>query len=192
MKRRTSLGLLALMSLSMQTVAANGSADLLRVLRSGGHVILMRHAVTVPGIGDPAGFELGQCVTQRNLSEAGRTDATRIGERFRQERIPVAAVLSSRWCRCLDTAKLAFGRVEPAQMLDSMFLDEADARQRKLVDVRAYLKASKRAGNIVMVTHDVNIQALVGGHMSPGEMAVAAVEPNGALRMIGRLSLTDR
>jgi broad specificity phosphatase PhoE len=191
MLRRTCLGLLILM-MCTQTVAANGSADLLRVLRSGGHVILMRHAVTVPGIGDPAGFELGQCATQRNLSEAGRTDATRIGERFRQERIPVAVVLSSRWCRCLDTARLAFGHVEPAQMLDSMFLDEADARQRKLLDVRSYLKSAKGAGNIVMVTHDVNIQALVGGHMSPGEMAVAAVGPNGALRMIGSLSLTDR
>ncbi|MET0855622.1 MAG: histidine phosphatase family protein [Telluria sp.] len=178
--------------MSTQTVAANGSADLVRVLRSGGHVILMRHAVTVPGIGDPAGFELGQCATQRNLSQAGRADAAKIGERFRQERIPVAAVLSSRWCRCLDTARVAFGRAEPAPMLDSMFLDEADARQRKLLDVRAYLKSSGGAGNIVMVTHDVNIQALGGGHMRPGEMAVAAVGPNGALRMIGTLSLTNR
>jgi broad specificity phosphatase PhoE len=191
MKRRTCLGLLML-TMSTQALAAGGSADLLRALRSGGHVILMRHAVTVSGIGDPAGFELGQCATQRNLSAAGRTDATKIGERFRQERIPVAAVLSSRWCRCLDTARLAFGRVEPAPMLDSMFLDEADAGQRKLLDVRAYLKSSRGAGNIVMVTHDVNIQALVGGRMSPGEMAVAAVEPSGALRMIGSLSLTDR
>ncbi len=191
MKRRIYLGLLILM-MSSQTVAANASADLLRALRSGGHVILMRHAMTVPGIGDPAGFALGQCATQRNLSQAGRTDATRIGERFRQEDIAVAAVLSSRWCRCLDTAQLAFGRVEPAPMLDSMFVDEAGARDRKLAEVRAYLKSAKRAGNIVMVTHDVNIQALVGGHMSPGEMAVAAVEPNGALRMVGRLSLTDR
>jgi broad specificity phosphatase PhoE len=191
MQRRTYLGLLILI-MSTQTVVAAGSADLLRVLRSGGHVILMRHAMTVPGIGDPSGFALGQCATQRNLSQAGRADATKIGERFRQERIPVAAVLSSRWCRCLDTAKLAFGRVEPASMLDSMFLDEADARDRKLGDVRAYLKSARGAGNVVMVTHDVNIQALVGGHMSPGEMAVAAVEPNGALRMIGRFSLTDR
>jgi broad specificity phosphatase PhoE len=191
MQRRTYLGLLILI-MSTQTVVAAGSADLLRFLRSGGHVILMRHAMTVPGIGDPSGFALGQCATQRNLSQAGRADATKIGERFRQERIPVAAVLSSRWCRCLDTAKLAFGRVEPAPMLDSMFLDEADARDRKLGDVRAYLKSARGAGNVVMVTHDVNIQALVGGHMSPGEMAVAAVEPNGALRMIGRFSLTDR
>jgi broad specificity phosphatase PhoE len=191
MQRRTYLGLLILI-MSTQTVVAAGSADLLRFLRSGGHVILMRHAMTVPGIGDPSGFALGQCATQRNLSQAGRADATKIGERFRQERIPVAAVLSSRWCRCLDTAKLAFGRVEPASMLDSMFLDEADARDRKLGDVRAYLKSARGAGNVVMVTHDVNIQALVGGHMSPGEMAVAAVEPNGALRMIGRFSLTDR
>ncbi|MES2758508.1 MAG: histidine phosphatase family protein [Pseudomonadota bacterium] len=180
-----------LMGLSTRDVAANGSAELWRPLRRGGHVILMRHASTEPGIGDPAGFVLGQCATQRNLSESGRMDARHIGEQFGRNAIPVATVLSSRWCRCLDTARLAFGRAEPAPMLDSMFLDQADARQRKLVDVRRYLGSAMGAGNIVMVTHDVNIQALVGRSLRPGEMAVAAVEANGALRVIGTLSVAQ-
>lgn len=191
MKRRSCLSLLILMGVPTRVMAANGSAELWRLLRQGGHVILMRHAMTVAGIGDPPGFELGQCATQRNLSEAGRLDATHIGERFRKNAIPVAIVLSSRWCRCLDTARLAFGRAEPAPMLDSMFLDEADAKKRKLRDVRAYLGSAKGAGNIVMVSHDVNIQALVGRHMRPGEMAVAAVEADGALRVVGTLSVAD-
>lgn len=192
MKRRSWFGWLTLMAVPAWVVAADGSADLWRFLRRGGHVILMRHARTVAGIGDPAGFELGQCATQRNLSEAGRMDAMHIGERFRKSGIPVATVLSSRWCRCLDTARLAFGRAEPAPMLDSMFRDAADARQRKLRDVRAYLGSAKGsatdAGNIVMVTHDVNIQALVGRYMRQGEMVVAAVEADGVLRVIGGLA----
>ena len=187
MKRRSCFGLLALMGVPTLAVAANGSAELWRLLHRGGHVILMRHAMTVPGIGDPAGFDLAQCATQRNLSEAGRTDAVQTGEQFRKNGIPVATVLSSRWCRCLDTARLAFGRAEPAPMLDSMFLDQTDAKQRKLRDVRAYLGAVSGAGNIVMVTHDVNIQALVGRSMRPGEMVVAAVEADGALRVAGTL-----
>ncbi|MDB5920548.1 MAG: histidine phosphatase family protein [Massilia sp.] len=185
MQRRACFGWLTLMAVPTWAVAADGSAQLWRLLRRGGHVILMRHAMTVAGIGDPAGFELGQCATQRNLSEAGRMDAMQLGERFRNNGIPVAIVLSSRWCRCLDTARLAFGRAEPSPMLDSMFRDEADARQRKLLDVRAYLGSAMGAGNIVMVTHDVNLQALVGRYMRQGEMAVAAVEADGALRVIG-------
>ena len=187
MKRRSCFGLLTLMGVPMLAVAANGSAQLWPLLRRGGHVILMRHARTVAGIGDPAGFELEQCATQRNLSEAGRMDAMHIGEQFRKNGIPVATVLSSRWCRCLDTARLAFGRAEPAPMLDSMVLDQAEAQQRKLVEVRAYLGSIKGAGNIVMVTHDVNIQALVGRSMRQGEMAVAAVEADGILRVVGTL-----
>ena len=96
------------------------SADAIwSLLQSGRNVILMRHAATVPGIGDPPGFKPGQCSTQRNLSDAGRAQARRIGAAFRQHGVPLGAVLSSSWCRCIDTAQLAFGRVQPAAMLDS-------------------------------------------------------------------------
>jgi phosphohistidine phosphatase SixA len=197
MKRRTCVGWLILMAVPTWAPAADGNAELLRRLRRGGQVILMRHARTVAGIGDPEGFSLEQCATQRNLSDPGRKDAVHIGQWFRKNGVPVGAVLSSRWCRCLDTARLAFGRAEPAPMLDSMFSDGADARQRKLVDVRAYLGSGVisgigiGAGNIVMVTHDVNIQALVGRYLSPGEIAVAAVEADGALRVIGSLPVAS-
>ena len=163
------------------------SADVWRLLRGGGHVILMRHAATVPGIGDPPGFALAQCSTQRNLSQAGRADARKIGQALQAHGIPLAAVLSSRWCRCLDTARLAFGRVEPAPMLDSMFRDAADAGAQKVRQVRAYLGMLKAAGNTVLVTHDVNIRALVGQSVAQGEMVVAAVEPGGALRVVALL-----
>src|SRR5215475_1556473 len=83
------------------------------LLRAGGQVIMLRHAGTIGTVGDPPGFQVEDCSTQRNLTEAGREQARKIGEAFRAREIPIARVLSSPWCRCLDTARLAFGRVEP-------------------------------------------------------------------------------
>src|SRR5690606_8860558 len=77
-------------------------ARLLASLRSGGNIVLIRHAATEPGIGDPADFREDDCSTQRNLSEAGRDDARRMGEALRAAGVPIAAVRSSRWCRCLE------------------------------------------------------------------------------------------
>jgi hypothetical protein len=97
---------------------ANADELLWAALKEGGHVILIRHATTDPGTGDPPGFKLGDCSTQRNLSEAGRIEARRIGDAFAQRSIPVGEVRSSRWCRCLETARIAFGSVQPWAMLD--------------------------------------------------------------------------
>jgi phosphohistidine phosphatase SixA len=191
MKRRTCLGLLALLSCQRGFAAQQDGAALWRLLQGGAYVVLLRHAATVPGIGDPPGFKLGQCATQRNLSASGRKDAEQIGEAFRRHAVPVAAVLSSRWCRCTDTARLAFGRVEPASMLDSMFTDEAAARQRKLDATRAYLAGYKSVGNLLLVTHDVNIRALVGEYASQGEMIVALAQPDGTLKAVGRLPIAQ-
>lgn len=152
-------------------------------LRRGGYVILMRHAATLPGIGDPPGFRLGACASQRNLSQAGRDQAIRIGAAWRRHAVPIGAVLSSRWCRCLDTARLAFRRVEPSPMIDSMFPDEEAARERKLAQLRNYLAQYKETGNLVLVTHDVNIRALVGKYVEPGEFVIARRSPDGALRV---------
>jgi phosphohistidine phosphatase SixA len=153
------------------------------LLQRGGYVILMRHAATVPGIGDPPGFKLGVCSTQRNLSQAGRADATRIGAAFCKHAVPVGPVLSSRWCRCVDTARLAFGRVELSEMVDSMFQDDDAARERKLAQLRAYLAQYKDPGNLVLVTHDVNIRALVGKYVEQGDIVIATRSPDGTLRI---------
>ena len=153
------------------------------LLQRGGYVILMRHAATVPGIGDPPGFKLAACATQRNLSQAGRDDAARIGAAFRKHAVPVGPVLSSRWCRCLDTARLAFGRVEPSLMIDSMFEDDDAARERKLAQLRTYLAGYQDRGNLVLVTHDVNIRALVGKYVEQGDVVIAARSRDGALRI---------
>lgn len=161
-------------------------SDLWQRLHEGGYVLLIRHAATDPGIGDPPGFRLAVCSTQRNLSEQGRVDARAIGAALRNRGIPLGPVLSSRWCRCLDTARLAFGRVEEAPMLDSMFKDSEAAGRAKVREVLARAGAFTGKTNLVLVTHDVNIRALVNEYVSQGEIVVARPGP-GRLEVVGKL-----
>jgi len=106
---------LVLLSMLVLAAPSRAAADdtLWELLRGGGQVVLMRHAVTTPGVGDPSGFRLDDCATQRNLTDAGRDDARRVGAAFRTRGAPVGRVLSSPWCRCLETARLAFGGTSP-------------------------------------------------------------------------------
>ncbi|SEO53323.1 Phosphohistidine phosphatase SixA [Duganella sp. CF517] len=189
MLRRSFMGILALLGARPASAADTDSAALWRRLREGGYVVLMRHAATVPGVGDPENFKLGACATQRNLSDRGREDARRVGAAFREREVPVSEVLSSRWCRCVDTAQLAFGRVRPEAMVDSMFNDDDAARQNKVRALRAYLSAHKAPGNLVLVTHDINIRVLVGESLAQGEMVVALAQPDGTLKSAGVLPL---
>lgn len=155
-------------------------------LRGGGQVVLIRHTSTVAGLGDPPGFRLDDCATQRNLSDAGRAEARRIGAAFRRHGIPVDRVLSSRWCRCLETARLAFDRVEPWPALDSFF----DDRGREPDQTRAALALMAeplRGGNLILVTHQVNITALTRIVPATGELIVLTPQPGGNVRIAGRL-----
>ncbi len=170
---------------------ASGRADeaLWGQLRAGNHVILVRHASTEPGLGDPPGFRLGDCSTQRNLSEAGRAEARRIGARMRAERVPIARVYTSPWCRCRESATLAFERAEDWDPLSSIFdVPHLEAEYTESVRKRilAY-SVRKPGGNVVMVTHNVNIAALTKLSVQTGEMVI--VRPDGccALKTVGRL-----
>lgn len=149
--------------------------DFWALLRAGGCVVLMRHAQTVAGIGDPPGFRLGDCSTQRNLSEAGREQAQRVGQAFAREGIRVDDVRSSAWCRCTDTADLAFGRHTVWAPVNSFFRDNSGPEQTQAVlrDV-AKLQAPR---NLVLVTHQVNISSLTGEYPAMGEIFIA--RPNG-------------
>lgn len=187
--RRSLLACLALLCTPWSFAAAPSDDALWQTLKAGKHVIIIRHASTAPGKGDPPNFKLGDCSTQRNLSDSGRADAGRLGAAFRQHAIPVGEVLSSRWCRASDTAQLAFGRVEPAPMLDSSGADDEAARQRKLAALRAHIAAYRGSGNLVLVTHETNIRELTGENLSQGELLVAAPKADGSLSVVGRIGL---
>ena len=169
--------------------AAAEQADPWQRLAAGGHVIVMRHALA-PGTGDPADFALGDCATQRNLSAAGREQARRIGAALREQGVRVDAVMSSRWCRCTETAALlGFQPPRPAAMLDSFFRDRstADAQTRATRALAAGW--SRDGGNLVLVTHQVNITALTGVYPASGEMVVLAPGEAGAIEVLGSIAV---
>lgn len=156
--------------------------------RDTGYVVMIRHA-EAPGTGDPANFRLGDCSTQRNLSGAGRAQAVRVGGEFRRRNIPVARVLSSQWCRCLDTARLLnLGKVEPFAALNSFFANQR-TESRQTEEVRSFIINNRSTqGAIIMVTHQVNITALTGIVPQSGESVVLRANQQGKVELVGRIS----
>jgi broad specificity phosphatase PhoE len=167
---------------------ARASEELWALLKAGGQVVLIRHTITTPGVGDPTGMRLDDCRTQRNLSDEGRADARRIGEALRARAVPVARVLSSPWCRCLETARLAFGaEAEPWTPLGNLF-GRPERRAEQVAAMRARVGEPVTGGNLVLVSHGSTISALTG--VSPGTGEMVIVTPGGAGRftVAGRLT----
>jgi phosphohistidine phosphatase SixA len=179
-------GIIALTLLLLAPTGVAADEALWDLLGAGGRVVLMRHATTTPGVGDPPGFRPGDCPTQRNLTEAGRDEARRVGAAFRSRGIPIGRVLSSRWCRCLETARLAFGHVEPWEPLDSVFEDRAREPERTSA-VRRMAGEHPVDGNLVLMTHGANILALTGVNPAPGEFVVLIPEGGGRFNVAGRV-----
>lgn len=150
------------------TPLASDHEPAVQALRQGGCVLLLRHARTEPGVGDPPGFRLGECSTQRNLSEAGREDARAVGRWFAAAGLRPQAVRSSAWCRCIDTAQLAFGASVPWPPLDSTF-DSPSLSPSATQALRDALAGIPPRRFEVWVTHQVNITALTGEVPAMGE-----------------------
>ena len=156
-------------------------------LRAGGHVALMRHADAPGGTGDPAGFKLDDCATQRNLSAKGRADAAAIGARLKAEEIAFAKILSSPWCRCVDTAHLMdMGQVETEPTFSNIVVlsDQAES----LTDgARTLIAGWNGPGTLLAVTHGANIRALTGISPASGEIVVVAIGAGGSIDPVGRI-----
>lgn len=158
---------------------ADPNATLAARLRSGGVVIAFRHALA-PGTFDPPGFVLEDCSTQRNLDETGRVQSQRIGQWFREHRLEPAQVRSSPWCRCLDTARLAFGSgaVTPWAALGSP-LGTAELAYPENQALLRKAAAQRRAlgGFEVWVTHLFVLQDLVGQSLGSAEALLLRGDP---------------
>lgn len=151
------------------------------------YVVLLRHALA-PGTGDPANFQLDDCSTQRNLSDEGRAQAQQIGQAFRDRGVDVRQVLSSHWCRCLETAVLIdLGEVQPYPPLNSFFSDRSTADAQTAEAKQFILTEGETPGIIVMVTHQVNITGITGIIPRSGEAVVVQVEDE-ALTQIGQFT----
>lgn len=167
-------------------VSAAEEASLWRALASKGHVALMRHAIA-PGAGDPPQFVIGDCARQRNLSEAGRKQARRIGVRFRKNGIEAARIFSSQWCRCLETARLlGLGAVTELPVLNSFF-QSPERRDRQTRTLDAWLGGQNLDGPVVLVTHQVNITALTGIYPASGEIVVVRRSEDGTISAVGSI-----
>ena len=153
-----------------------------------GAVILLRHAIA-PGVGDPANFRLGDCSTQRNLDAAGQAQASKLGRRMRIDGVNVRKLVSSQWCRTLETARLAFPamKVNESPVFNSFFAQqERNATQTALAIQE--LNRWRGSGVLLVVTHQVNITALTGVVPDSGEAVV--VQPTGkGLQVLWRLAL---
>jgi phosphohistidine phosphatase SixA len=155
-----------------EVARAGDAADAWRALRAGGHVALMRHADAPGGVGDPPGFRVEACATQRNLSDKGRADAEKIGSRLKGEGITFEKILSSPWCRCIDTAKLLnLGMVETEATFGNVVVLK-DQRQTLTAGAHTLIARWTARGNLLVVTHGANVQALAGVWLSSGEIVV--------------------
>jgi len=171
-----------------ETAVAADAADAWKALRAGGHVALMRHADAPGGVGDPPGFRIDDCATQRNLSEKGRADAEKIGSRLKGEGIAFEKILSSPWCRCIDTAKLLnLGTVETEATFGNVVVLK-DQRETLTAGARALVARWTARGNLLVVTHGANIQALTGVWLASGEIVVVKGGSDRA-EPVGRLLL---
>jgi phosphohistidine phosphatase SixA len=179
---------IALALLVWLPTTATASEALWALLKDGGQVVLLRHTITTPGVGDPDGFRVEDCASQRNLTEQGREDARRLGAAFRDRGVPVGRVLSSRFCRCLETGGLAFGKAEAYPPLDNLFHDRGRESERAGA-IRALAGQRPEGGNLILVTHGININAAVGLQPAPGEMIVVTPQGNGRYEVRGRIPL---
>jgi broad specificity phosphatase PhoE len=156
-------------------------------LRQGLAVALIRHAIA-PGLGDPPGFRIGDCTTQRNLSQEGRDQARRIGEFFLEKGVKETSVYSSQWCRCLETARLlALGPVKELPALNSFFEDRS-TEESQTKQLRKFIMSLPADKPVIMVTHQVNITALTGIVPSSGEIIILQLTKDGQGKVLVRFT----
>ena len=159
--------------------------NIVEILKKGGNIIFIRHAIA-PGNGDPSNFDILDCSTQRNLSKDGELQALKIGNFFKKNEIKITKVLSSEWCRCKDTAKIAFGNYETKNFLNS-FYDErfSKNKDRQILDFQKFIRNWNKTGNLVFVTHYVVISEILDLATSSGEVVIT----DNNLKFLGSLEI---
>jgi len=168
------ISLIISLSLSLFTSQLNASDQAWEIAQEGNKIILIRHSLA-PGGGDPAGFRIKDCKTQRNLNKNGINQSKRIGKLFKKNKVPIDQVLSSQWCRCKDTAKYAFESYKEFPALNSTFQSPYNKNEGKqLKELYKYVKKWNGEGkNLVLITHYSIITAVTNAVPSSGEIVIA-------------------
>jgi broad specificity phosphatase PhoE len=181
----------AVLALSAWPSPAPAQADAWQLLRQAGLAVFMRHseAPGSGGFGDPAGFRLEDCATQRNLSNAGRAHARRTGEALRGHGVMFDRVLTSPWCRCKETASLVVGAEAEVFAPLSNLVGRGEHRDEQVKALKAFLAGLDGRTRVLLVTHGIVIHALTGIQPAQGEMIVVRPGPGGAPEIAGRLKV---
>ncbi len=160
--------------------------DTLQGTNPKGYVLLMRHTLA-PGVGDPENFRVGDCSTQRNLSQEGRQDARDVGSWLQRRNVKIFRLESSRWCRAKETAELlGIGRVNLNRNLDSLFEDSDPLKSIQTTKIRnKIVKHRQTNGLLVLVGHFVNISALTGIGVESGEGVLVRANAKGEIKVMG-------
>jgi phosphohistidine phosphatase SixA len=189
--KRTLMSASLLLVVCAAAAVASDADDLTRMVKSGGHVLMIRHAYA-PGTGDPENFKIGDCSTQRNLDDRGRAQARNIGRWFRSRGIDNARVFSSQWCRCLETAELlGLGPVSELSALNSFFDRPQDA-EPNLAALRRFLAKQPVDGELILlITHFVTISGITSENVSSGEGVVVRLTGTGDVDVLGRLDFEN-
>ena len=167
------------------SIKADSNKDLLKQLTEGGKLIFIRHAYA-PGSGDPDNFNLNDCSTQRNLSDRGKKQAEHIGSIFRENKIEIDEVYSSEWCRCKETAEIAFTNFTTKNFLNSFYSSNyAKNKTKQIKDLMKFVKKNDFEKNIIFVTHYVLISEVLDYAPSSGEIIVSDKDFN----MIGSIKI---
>ena len=154
-------------------IKADNEIQVLENLKKGGNLIFIRHAYA-PGGGDPDDFDINNCLTQRNLSNTGREQSKKIGNFFKKNEIPIDQVISSEWCRCKETAKIAFEKFEIKNFLNSFFSEKfAKNKSSQIKDLKEYVNNWNSNKNLVLVTHYVVISEALNYAPDSGEIVIS-------------------
>ena len=177
---------LVLFPLILFSTSGRTEPDAWNLWKQPGVHAIMRHA-SAPGFGDPEGFTLSDCKTQRNLSTAGREEARVLGKAIQSKWIKLTAIYSSQWCRCLHTAEeLRLGKVQALPALNSFFQWRGSSTEQTTA-LKKHLATLKPTDKVLYVTHQVNTTALTGIYPDSGEVVLFKFSPEGEITVLGRV-----
>jgi len=154
-------------------IKADTKTQVLENLKKGNNLIFIRHAYA-PGSGDPDNFDIYDCSTQRNLSKSGREQSKKIGNFFEKNKIPIELVISSEWCRCKETALIAFGKFETKNFLNSFYSAKFLKRKKTQInDLKKFINNWNSDKNLILVTHYVVIKEVLDYGPNSGEIVIS-------------------
>ena len=157
-------------------IKADSSLNLINELKKGGKLIFIRHAYA-PGSGDPQYFDINDCKTQRHLNNIGRNQSKKIGSFFVDNNIPIDRIYSSEWCRCKETALIAFDKFKTKNFLNSFFSNQfAKNKDLQMKNLKSFIKNWNKNKNLVFVTHYIVISESLNYAPLSGEIVISNID----------------